>query len=113
MLSGVFLMLEQTIVKVAKGKTVKGRAWVLLVNKVQEWTYLYQNLKGFQDTYLALQKMGVDFPPPSQQLMQEQSRMNERRIDRLDERKKQEQQRPPNPNDPQHKLKESLQLLSE
>jgi hypothetical protein len=82
---------QKHIVKLGKGKTVKGKAAVLLVCKVQEWAYLFQNHKGFQQTYIALQKQGHDFPPPSKELMVEQSRANEQRLDSQKRRQEQQQ----------------------
>ena len=100
---------QKVIVKLAKGKTVKGRAAILLVSKVQEWAYIFQNHKGFQETYIAMQRMGTEFPPPSRQLMEEQSRLNEQRIDRMNQRIARETEA----NDPNKKLKENLKLLQE
>ncbi len=93
----------------AKGKTVKGRAMTLMVCKVQEWAYIFQNHKGFQETYIALQKQGHDFPPPSRELMMEQSRLNERRLERAAAKRVEAA----NANDPLRRLKENLQLLRE
>ncbi len=33
---------QKALVKLAKGKTLKGKANVLLTAKVQEWSYLFQ-----------------------------------------------------------------------
>lgn len=52
-----------------------------MVCKVQEWSYLFQDCRGFQDTYIALQKQGLEFPPPTRELMEEQGRLNAHRID--------------------------------
>lgn len=100
---------QKAIVKLAKGKTAKGRAAVLLVCKVQEWAYMFQNHRGFQETYLALQKMGFDFPPPTRELMEQQSRMNEERIRRAEDKKAREKAA----NDPWKQMKDSLKLLHE
>ncbi len=98
---------QKHIVRLGKGKTVKGKAAVLLVCKVQEWAYLFQNHKGFQETYIALQKQGHEFPPPSKELMVEQSRANERRL----EKKK---MHPPAPvTEGQRRLRDQLVLLQE
>lgn len=94
---------QKVIVKLAKGKTLKGKALVLLVCKVQEWSYLFQDCRGFQDTYINLQKQGLEFPPPTRELMEEQSRINARRIDIEVERKRLA--------DPLRKLKDSVVLL--
>ncbi len=42
-------------------------------------------MRAYQETYLALQKLGLEFPPPSRQLMEESSRLNARRIEQAEE----------------------------
>lgn len=86
---------------------MKGRAATLMICKVQEWAYIFQNHKGFQETYIALQKQGHDFPPPSRELMMEQSRLNERRLEKQAAKRAEVAVA----NDPLRRLKENLQLL--